>query len=159
PLLKDEDHYVRLQAVWCVRKVGKQASDAVPALLERLKDSHSEVREQATKALAEIGPPKDSDVSNLRDLVTGRDVGLRYDAAGILGKMGAKGAVVEDFIAQLENGDATARVAAIEGIKLLDRAAAVGPLLAALADPEPTVREAAVTGLYRLPAPHAAQVV
>src|SRR5262245_18951060 len=40
PLLKDEDHYVRLQAVWCVRKIGKTAADAVPALLALLKDSY-----------------------------------------------------------------------------------------------------------------------
>ncbi|MCB0066737.1 MAG: TIGR02996 domain-containing protein, partial [Caldilineaceae bacterium] len=36
PLLKDEDAYVRLQAVWCVRKVGKAAAgtSAVAVLLE-----------------------------------------------------------------------------------------------------------------------------
>src|SRR5262249_13522667 len=135
PLLNDEDSYVRLQAVWWVRKLGKKAAEAVPRLLALVKDSDYQVREQATKALAEIGPARGSDVSSLRDAVSDPSSHLRYDAAGILRQMGAKEDVAAELIEQLATGDVTARVAAIEGLKMLASPAAVGPLCRALSDP------------------------
>lgn len=49
-LLKHEKPRVREQACMCLRKIGKRAKAAVPALLDALASSEHNVREQAAKA-------------------------------------------------------------------------------------------------------------
>ena len=53
-LLKDEDESVRSEAVRALEKIGPAARDAVPALAEALKHSPS-LREKAARALSAIG--------------------------------------------------------------------------------------------------------
>jgi uncharacterized protein (TIGR02996 family) len=161
PLLKDEDAYVRLQAAWCVRKVGKVAAGtpAVALLLDLLKDPNAQVRDLATKALAEIGPAAGSDTANLRELVSDGNNFLRHDAAGILRKMGAGDAVAANLIARLEDNDPDAREDAIEGLKNLKSRAAIGPLCRALADPDPRVRASAAAALSELASLASTEVV
>src|SRR5262249_6280380 len=142
-LLKHEDGYVRQQALFCLRKVGKAAAEAVPALLEALKDKDHRVREQAAKALKVVRPKKGTDVANLRDALADGHWAVRRQAAGILGGLGAKGEVVGQLTAQLDDPDPAARLAAVQGLATLKSKQAVLPLCRALADDADTVRRAA----------------
>jgi HEAT repeat protein len=54
--LKNQNTYVRRRAADALGHIGSEASSAVPALTEALKDRHSEVRASAASALEKIAP-------------------------------------------------------------------------------------------------------
>ena len=55
--LKNEDSFIRWRAASALGQIGPAAKDAVPALMEALKDKHSGVtRRAAASALGRIGP-------------------------------------------------------------------------------------------------------
>src|SRR5262249_7292742 len=54
--LKDENLYVRRDAAKALGQFGPEAQDAVPALLERLRDSEPSVRKAAGQSLKRIDP-------------------------------------------------------------------------------------------------------
>jgi HEAT repeat protein len=67
-----------------------QPKDAVPALIEALKDGESWVREEAAQALRSIGSPA---VPALCGALKDEDVEVRYLAAKALGDIGDKSAI------------------------------------------------------------------
>ena len=53
-VLKDEDWRIRLHAIKALRKIGKDAKAAIPALREQLSAPHPHVRNAAARTLKEI---------------------------------------------------------------------------------------------------------
>src|SRR5262249_61126899 len=79
-LLKHERRYTREQAIWCLRRIGKAASEALPALMESLKDSDSGVRAQAATAIKEIGTRKSDDRKGRRKATADAGPGATNEA-------------------------------------------------------------------------------
>src|SRR5262249_49838353 len=72
--LKDDDSAVRKEAAEVLERLGDKAKEAVPALVEALKDKNEEVREAVTMALIAIDPDNKApaDTSALKASVKGK---------------------------------------------------------------------------------------
>lgn len=156
-LLGHKEPYVRKQAIWCLRRIGKPAAEAVPALLEALKDDAHDVRELAAKTLKEIRPKKGTDTSQLRAALTDSNYSVRTEAVAVLDGLGAKEDVAAQLAVQLDDPDVNVRRAAAVGLGNLRETAApaVVGLVPLLGDPEEDVRREAALALGKIRAKEA----
>ena len=53
-VLKDDDWRIRLHAIKALRKIGKEAKAAIPALMDQLSAPHPHVRNAAARTLEDI---------------------------------------------------------------------------------------------------------
>jgi len=152
--LKDEDEEVRgtAAALIALGLFGPEAKAAVPALVEALKDK-DRVREDAVRALAQIGPPA---VTALVRALKDKDENLRQQAATVLGKIGAEAkAAVPALVEVLKDKDKNVRQqAAIALGKIgLGAKAAVPALVEALKDKDKNLRQQAAVALVQIGPP------
>jgi HEAT repeat protein len=130
---------------WAEDALGQMGGTAVEPLVAVLKNSSSNVRASAARALAEIG-----DIRAVEPLIANlEDVGTAAYALGQLGDPRA----VEPLINTLGNKDWHVRRAAAHALGQLGDPRAVEPLVAALNDGHKNVRVAAAEGLGKLGAP------
>jgi HEAT repeat protein len=115
PGLSDADPNVRVAAVDAIGQL--RDSEAVPALLERLRDEHWEVRCAAANALALLG--ENSTVFAIATLFEDRDADVRMAAAEALGTFGGVEAIEPLVLAQLDP-DARVRQVATRSIVRVD---------------------------------------
>jgi HEAT repeat protein len=164
PLIQDllcGDASAQCEAAAALGLLGRKASDAVPALLWSLRNApDAKVREAAGLALGQLGPLLPVIVEALvrileADPVT--DPGPRRAAipgshAAILGRIGTPAAVAALLGVLRGHPDAGTRgtVATALGAIVPSIPATVGPLVEALADASPAVREAAGLALVAM---------
>ena len=105
PLIPVTEPYIQ---VWTVKEtasdaLGRIGEAAVPSLIEALNHSDPEVREQAARALALIGPKSVAAVPELVKLLDDESEPVRRQAARALGQVGpAAKAAIPALIKQLE---------------------------------------------------------
>jgi HEAT repeat protein len=129
------------------RALARYGSEAVPPLIEALKDDDERVRHGAAQALGRIGDPKA--VEPLMAAVRDEDRWVRLEATRALGAIGDTRAV-EALIDILGHEDRGARHTAAQSLGQVGDARATEPLLRALADDDEFVRQAARGSLLRL---------
>jgi HEAT repeat protein len=123
--LADKDEFVRAYASRALARIGPDAKDAVPALLERLRqDEERDDRKLAAKAMGSIGaesigPLLPDTVAALIDALKNDARGLREYSARSLGQLGAKEAIPA-LKKILKDRDEHVAAAAAEAVKLLE---------------------------------------
>jgi uncharacterized protein (TIGR02996 family) len=132
-LLKHERPDTRRQAIWCLRRIGKAASEALPALMEALKDADSGVRGQAGTAIKEIGARKGREAPAGGAEASGSD---------------ATNEAFDGLVARLGDADPATRLAAVNGLDRLGTPDVIAPLCRALADADPPIRHRAAIALW-----------
>ncbi len=150
----------RYWACIALGSIGKDAAEAIPALVAELKCDEPQVRMQAAMALTEIGPGDSATIAALLPLLADSEYSARYAATFAMTKIGpaAKAAT-----AQLKRnlGDKDTFLVAVSAWALArvndkDSAsmdAAVAKLVAALKDEEQRTRLIAVKALFDLQPP------
>lgn len=123
--LRDKDEFVRMYAARALARIGPDAKDAVPTLLQRLRqDEERDVRKLSAKTLGligarAIGPQLPETVQVLSAALKDDYPGLREYAARSLGQLGAR-----EAIAALQeithDKDEQVRSAAVEAIQRLE---------------------------------------
>ncbi len=91
PLLRDESKGARRAAAGVLRGIGRDACEAVPALIEALEDKDRSVRSIAAAALGKMGSHAKGAVPRLIELLNDRGdryLGVRLSAASALGDIG-----------------------------------------------------------------------
>ena len=154
-LTNDSAARLRLTAANALGNVGAAASEVVPALLEGLRDSSTDVRDAVVWALGRIAP---RDTAMARVIAKGlRDPEqrVRQATAWSLGHLGpAVGAVVPELTAVLDTSTEAAAVREVAawalGIAGPDAQAATPSLMRALTDPEVRVRKVAADSLANI---------
>jgi HEAT repeat protein len=106
------------------------------------------LKEQATKALVQIGMPA---IGRLSLALKDKDADVRQVAAKVLGEIGNTRAV-EPLIFALKDSDSAVRIVAIQSLGKIGDAHAVQPLIDALKDEVANVRRAATNALVRIDA-------
>lgn len=88
--LRDENFVVREAAIKALNGIGPEAKEAVPALVQALKDENSDIRARrsAVYALGKIGPGAKEAVPALVQALEDKDSIIREAAAHVLGKIG-----------------------------------------------------------------------
>ena len=124
--------------------IGPEASSAVPALMESLRDPTGRVRWEAADALVRIGKPS---VPGLADMLQDPDVQVRTLAIYALGQIGpdARDATPE-LLATLRKDAPDLRGNVADTLQRVGVAPSAS-VLSALRDPNATVRDAARNGL------------
>ena len=137
---------------WAVEALGKIGDpQAIPALLQALKDEHMNARWKVAKALGEIGDPQA--VPALLLTLKDKDQGVRQSATGALGKIGDPQAVPA-LLQTLKDEDEDVRDAT--ALALGDIGAPATPvLLRALKDKDQGVRQSATGALGKIGDPQA----
>jgi HEAT repeat protein len=132
-MLKDEDNGVRAVAADSLGRHGAKAKDAVPDLVDMLKDKRrgsERSRCSAAKALGAIGPEAKSAIPALVELLRNSDEDVR--CAAIAGLSGMGPASVPILIDLLKDKDHPVRLKAIDGLGHVGADAA--PAIPALAE-------------------------
>lgn len=89
PVLNDPDLEVRSNAALALGNIGGDAArEAVPVLIDALKQGHTELRRQAAVAIRNIGPAARDAVPSLRRALQDQDEQLREYAAAALAGIG-----------------------------------------------------------------------
>ncbi len=127
-LLKDKDNEsaLRLNAAFGIGSFGRQAKNAIPALLEALNDDADYiVRVAVLAAIQHVGIPDEDVISALAQVVADKSFGLdRWRAIDALGKFGPKAtAAVPALIAALKDEELKAEAA--QALKKIDPTAAL----------------------------------
>src|SRR6266516_2966574 len=136
PMLADTDLEVRKAVVQALS--GSQDKLAVATLVNALRDSDREIRWRAAKALEAAGWKPASDEQSV----------WRAVAQGEFVKAADFGtAAVESLIVELEDLRSPSRREVIATLGQIGDERAIGPLLAAVSDPDPNIRVAAVDAL------------
>ncbi|MSQ95258.1 MAG: hypothetical protein EXR98_11975 [Gemmataceae bacterium] len=123
--LADKDDFVRAYASRALARIGPDAKDAVPTLLERLRqDEERDDRKLAAKAMGligakAIGPLLPDTVAALIDALKNDARGLREYSARSLGQLGAKDAIPA-LKKIMKDRDEHVAAAAAEALKLLE---------------------------------------
>ncbi len=145
PVADDRKH-----AAVTLGQIGPAAKDAVPHLVELLKDPDALVRRAAAGALGMIGAAAKDAVPHLIDLLKDSDTDVRRAAAGALGMIGpaAKDAVPH-LVDLLKDPDADVRRAAAGALGGIGAAAkdAIAHLVDHLKDPDVPMRVEAAYAL------------
>lgn len=85
--------------------------------IKQLQDRDASMRQQAMRALAELGPRQKGAVQALAEMLKDRNEGVRFGAALNLGRMGPEAAsVVPLLIAALRDQDQFVRLAAVRAL-------------------------------------------
>lgn len=87
-LLKDEDEWVRLEAVHTLERMGNSVVQFAPAIAALLNDSSAEVRKATAKALGKIGSKDPAVVEALRATTRDSDHEVRWKAEKALRLLG-----------------------------------------------------------------------
>lgn len=123
--LRDKDDFVRMYAARALARIGPDAKDAVPTLLQRLRqDEERDVRKLSAKTLGligarAIGPQLPETVQVLSAALKDEYPGLREYAARSLGQLGAKEAIAP--LQEIrQDKDEQVRAAAVEAIQRLE---------------------------------------
>jgi HEAT repeat protein len=102
--LLSDDVQRRTQAAERLARLGPEARPAAVALCRASDDREEPVRDWATAALEELGPPRSEDAEPLARLVTHQGVNSTYWAATLLGRLGPRAsaavATLADALAQ-----------------------------------------------------------
>jgi HEAT repeat protein len=142
-------------------RLGPQARQTVPALVDGLADKDPEVRRASAVVLARVGPAAADAVPVLAKALSDADPDVRREAAAALGRIGACWEMALPALAgALRDPNAGVRREAAEAVGRAGAAAkpAVSALVACLADRESVVREQAAWALGRIgPAAHRAR--
>jgi beta-lactamase regulating signal transducer with metallopeptidase domain len=120
---------------------------AVAALLEALKDTDTEVREQAMQALASLRVPEA--IGPMRAALKDASPDVREQAAYALGQMRDTGSV-DALVSALRDEDASVREQAVYALGQIRDRRAGAPLAGALKDVNASVREQAAYALGQL---------
>jgi HEAT repeat protein len=135
--------------------------DAIPTLIEALKNNDAETRAKAAEALWSIGPEARSAVPALVPLLKDKQTAVRLNAAGALGQIGAEAkTVIPALRGLLKDGDVYVRVQAATSLGKFgaESVAAVPPLTDALRDRDKVVRTAAAYALAEIGPPAKAAI-
>jgi hypothetical protein len=158
--LKHTDAGKREQAVAALADFGPAAREAVPVLLQRLRDRKEveKVRKAAARALGEIGPPPKDALAALTDALADADCReARLYAADVLGRLGSGDRKVVLALGKgLKDADPDIRchvAGVLSQVRGTLRDEVFPVMLAALRDKERAVRVAANLGLARLGQP------
>jgi HEAT repeat protein len=99
-LLSGVDVGQRATAAEELARLGPGAQPAAPALVRACGDTAEDVRQWATAALEELGPPAAADVGELAVLLESPHADGGYWAATLLGRLGARGAAAVPALAK-----------------------------------------------------------
>jgi HEAT repeat protein len=163
--LWDADPEVRQEGATCLARLGPQAADAIPALMDLLKDERPEVRTKAAFALFKIHVKASSAVPSLCDGLKDSSPGVRLYCSMCLAGMGPEAqAALPDLIEAVKdkkNGvhlfpsPVNTRQLAVVALGHMGPCAreAVPFLLALLVDEDHIVREVAIRALGQIRSP------
>jgi len=141
----------RETATWYLGEAGGE--EAVPELIDTLKDSDMSVRRYAALALGEIGPAASEASPALAAALQDSNGDVRYAATGALGRIGpAASEAVPALTAALKDSDVAVRRTAAESLGQIGPGAseAVPALVEALQDPDAPVHVFAAQALGRI---------
>jgi VWFA-related protein len=164
-LLGDGEGEVRRLAVGALARLGEAA--AIPRLVEHLSDQEEPVRIAAAEALLQFGPKAIPDL--VSEVAAGAGGGAHnaggatagsrlLNAARVLGRVGDDRAV-GPLAGLLRAGAEDSRIEAARALGDLGLSEGIPPLRAALADPAPRVRGAALRGIVMIAGSAARAVV
>jgi len=144
--IRDDDDSVRYSTALALGQIGD--ARAVQALIGALGDGDSQVRESARQALAQIGLPAVEAQVIARQQESGIVARLAVEALDVLGwKAGRDEFGAAYWAAKLRNPKHADLWQAVVGSLVEIGAPALGPLIAALQDRVPAVREGAAAAL------------
>src|SRR4051794_20593535 len=83
--LKSDDAHVRVNAIVSLGFLGDKAVPAIPRLIQALEDKDDQVKREASRALARIGPPA---AAALADALSSDIESVRFGAASALVAIG-----------------------------------------------------------------------
>lgn len=89
----------RLQAAGQLARLGREAQAAAVPLVRAMADPNEEVRQWASAALEELGPPRVGDLEALNTLLADPNADLAYWAATLLGRLAADAAAAVQSLA------------------------------------------------------------
>lgn len=116
--------FLRLDAAFALLEDKAKATEAIPILIELLKDADAFIRLDAAYALGFIGPQASSAVPHLITLLKDQEATVRNNAAYALGLIGADAdRVVPELVKLIRDRDARVRFNAAEAIGRFGRAA------------------------------------
>jgi hypothetical protein len=138
-----DDLNIRIDSIKALDRIGPDAKQAVPALLQALRDTNDIIRERAVCALGQI-----KDERAVEPLIKSlSDKYIRREAVYALGEIGDS-RTVQPLIGLLEVPEMV--IPAIRVLGSLNDKRAVEPLLKQLRSLDKEIREATVTALYNL---------
>ncbi len=148
-LLGDPEPGVRAVAVAAIADCSPEGRELSPELEPLLSDPDPHVRAESAGTLFRRSHSADGrDV--LGEMAASPDPQWRGAAVSALGELGEE---LDTVVSGLADRDASVRRAAAAALRGFDPQSATGPLLEALGDPDPTVRDAAVETVVRFGAP------
>ena len=116
-----QDPKIRQYVVGILAKIGEDASDAVPALVQLLPDGDVNVRASAAKALGAIGKGAVDAVPSLVQLLPDEDTNVRINAAEALAEIGRD--AVPALVQLLPDEDTNVRASAVWTLAKIGKAA------------------------------------
>lgn len=139
--LLDKDPKVRIYGAWALGKIGSEAAESIPDLMNRLTDESEEVRLRSIWAIGQMASKANYAIPKLLALViSDPNAKVRMQAVVALGNIGQKEAV-PTLLKAIQDKDWTVR---LETVLALDR---IGPtpevilaMMPALSDPNKYVR-------------------
>ncbi len=142
--LKHQDWRVRSRALDALLKMGAEAREAIPVLVEALEneEERTALRLQAATALIVIAPTEKRVLLALTGTLKTRDPVVRFRVAWILGQLGtAAEAAVPELIRALKDTNALVRLHAVDALgKIGPPAQPAVPALVRLLRQDPPVR-------------------
>jgi HEAT repeat protein len=151
--LEDEDSNVRSNAAYVLGNMGKEAKEAIPALISALKDEDSDVRYYAAYALGNMGEEAKEAIPALISALKDEDSYVRFNAAGALGNMGKEAKeAIPALISALKDEDSNVRSNAAYVLGNMGKEAkeAIPALIFALKDEYSNVRYRAAYALVNM---------
>jgi len=145
-LLSNEDSDVRKRAAWAVGRMGSDAKNLIPQLLQLFRDENSDVRKAAAWAVGQMESEAKDLIPQLLQLFRDEDSRLSSTAAIAVGNLGSE---VKELISQLqqlfrdENSDVREAAAIAVGDMGSEAKELIPQLLQLLRDEDSDVREAA----------------
>jgi HEAT repeat protein len=151
--LEDTDSRVRANVLRALARL--KASEAENDVITCLNDADPEVQAQAIMALRSLVSDPDILVRHLRPLLGGEEPAVRAESAATLLKLGPQPEALTALREMAGSDDTETRVEAMHGFANWADDSALEPVVAALDDPQPAVRRAAVTALAAIGVPDA----
>jgi HEAT repeat protein len=148
-LLSDPEPGVRAAAADAMAACAPKGRDLGPELGPLLSDPDPQVRARAAGMLLRVSDSGDGRAA-LNEMAISTDADWRAVAIATLGELAEELGTVTRGLA---DGDASVRRAAASALRGFDLQSSTEPLLEALGDPDPTVRDAAVEGAVQFGAP------